>query len=256
MQAVNRIIVDKFANAFAEKKVGFSAKEITDYFCSYSNYVKPHDHYGINLKRKDLFIESVYQLRPKEQYYSLNDLAFFIKDSKYDYPNKEIRLKLLEDLHTSISPDPIGLRISELRETAYREKWMVALSRIGTEPSAAITAGRTMLETVLKTIITERRYVAKTNGDVGELLKQAQDILDFNKGKRQGEHQILKGLASVVSGICNISNDAGDRHGIIMGKSINDPFIAQLVINSAGVIAIALIELHLLTSLDNVKDSE
>ena len=57
--------------------MGFSAKEISEYFTIYSNLVRHHDHYGIRLKRSELFIESLYSLEPKYQYYSLNDLTFF-----------------------------------------------------------------------------------------------------------------------------------------------------------------------------------
>jgi len=246
MQPVNRTIVEKFADAFAgSRSIGFSAKEITEYFCKYSNYVKPFDHYGFIPKRSDLFIESVYALQPKQQYYALNDLAFIVRKTKYAYPDEEVRKRLLEELHCSISLDPIGLRFSQLRETAFREDWVTALSRIDAEPSAAITAGRTMLETILKTIIKERKYEPDTSGDLGRLLKQAQDTLGFNRAERQPEHQILRGFISIISGICSISNLAGDRHGTIMGKSISDPYIAQLVVNSAGIVGITFIELHL-----------
>lgn len=246
MQPVQRTIVEKFANTFAgARNIGFSAKEITEYFSKYSNYVKPHDHYGISLKRSELFIESVYALRPKQQYYALNDLAVIVRETKYEYPSESIRNKLLEELHCSMSPDPIGLRFSQLRETAFREDWVTAISRIDAEPSAAITAGRTMIETILKTIIKERNHEPDSTGDLGRLIKQAQNILDFNRAERQAEHQVLSGLSSIITGISNISNEAGDRHGTIMGKSISDPYIAQMVINSAGVLGIIFIEMHL-----------
>lgn len=246
MQPVNRIIVEKFANEFSGyRNVGFSAKEITEYFSHYSNYVKPYDHYGISLKRSELFIESVYALRPKQQYYALNDLAVIFRKTRYKYPSEDVRRKLLEELHCSISPDPIGLRYSQIRETAFREDWVTAISRIDAEPSAAITAGRTMVETILKTIIKERKGEPDSSGDLGKLIRQTQDILNFNRAEKQAEHQILSGLSSIITGICNISNEAGDRHGTIMGKSISDPYIAQMVINSAGVLGILFIDMHL-----------
>jgi hypothetical protein len=249
MQPVNRAIVDKFAKHFAGYRVGFSAKQITDYFMKYSNYVKAYDHYAINPTRSNLFIESVYCLTPKYQYYSLNDLAFIVHESKYEYPSLEIRNKLLEELHCQISPDPIGLRISQLRETAFREDWATANSRIQAEPAAAITSARTMIETVFKTILNERNVVPDNSGDLIKLLKQTEKILSFETAVNQNEHQILQGLTSTIQGIASISNDAGDRHGTIMGKSISDPFIARLVVNAAGVIVLTFIELHLFTKL-------
>ena len=59
MHAIPRNLVDRFAEAFARNRIGFSAREITEYFSQYSNFVKPFDHYGINPTRKQLFIESV-----------------------------------------------------------------------------------------------------------------------------------------------------------------------------------------------------
>lgn len=109
MHALPRNLVDRFAEAFAGKNVGFSAKEITGYFTKYSNLVKPYDHYGVNPTRKQLFIESLYALNPKQQYYALNDLTWDEKASKYDYPTEEARIELREQLHTFISPDPVGI---------------------------------------------------------------------------------------------------------------------------------------------------
>jgi len=249
MQPVPRTITDKFAKAFGGKSVGFSAKEITEYFTNYSNIVKPYDHYGLSPTREQLFVDSVYALPTKMQYYALNDLAFYERDSKYTYPNKGTRDELLEVLHCFISSDPIGLRISTLRETAYREDWMIAQSRLENNPAAAITASRTMLETVCKTIITERGSASDDSGELQKLLKQAQDSLGFKRPENPAEHQMIAGMVSVIQGLSTISNSAGDRHGSAVGKSMDDPAIARLCLNCAGTVGLFLIEMHLLTQL-------
>lgn len=245
MQAVNRAIVEKFAKTFGGDKLGFSANEITDFFSKYSNYVKPIDHYGIKPKRSDLFVESVYALKPKEQYYALNELAYNTRPSKYSYPDIDIRLDLLKQLHCSVCNDPIGLSISKLSESAFREDWVTALSRLENQPSAAITSARTMIETVLKTIISERGQEPDSSGELQKLLKQIERILGVSDAKVQQEHEILKGLLSIINGISSLSNQAGDRHGTVLGCGINDPYIGRLVLNSAGVISLLFIELHL-----------
>lgn len=244
MQPVPRNIVDKFGVAFAGAKVGFSAKEITEYFTRYSNLVKPYDHYGVNPTRVQLFVESVYALVPKHQYYALNDLTFIVHTSKYDYPSEAKRTELRNELHNYISTTPIGLTFSNIRETAFREDWVTCQSRIQTSPSAAITSSRTLLETLLKTIVSERGGTPETS-DLNRLIKQTEDILGFERGNQQAEHQVFAGLAGIINGLATISNIAGDRHGMIGGKSIEDPYLANLCVNAAGTIGLAFIEMHL-----------
>lgn len=94
MQPIPRTLVDKFAKAFADKGVGFSAAEITQYFTTFSNLVRPYDQYGMNPTRLGLFVDATYALPPKQQYYALNELAFNIRPSKYPYPSEEIRRRL------------------------------------------------------------------------------------------------------------------------------------------------------------------
>ena len=103
MQPLPRNLTDKFADAFAGEKRGFSARQISDYFVSYSNLVKPYDHYGVNPTRHQLFIECVYALVPKHQYYALNDLAYVVCESKYSYPSEDERRELITQLHNFIS---------------------------------------------------------------------------------------------------------------------------------------------------------
>lgn len=246
MHAVPRAIVDRFAQAFAGNGVGFSAQQITEYFTRYSNRVKPFDHYGFNPTRKDLFIESAYALNPKQQYYALNDLTWNVHPSRYAYPDEPTRVRLRGDLHVFISPDPIGMRFSRVRETSFREDWVACLSRLDVDAASAITAARTLLETLLRTIISERGQQPDNTGELGRLLRQAQDCLNFDRRDNQGAHQVLSDLTNVVQGLAALSNEAGDRHGLVQGQSIDDPGLAQLCVHAAGTVGLSFIELHLL----------
>jgi hypothetical protein len=237
-----------FAEVFAGTKIGFSARQITGYFSGYSNLVKPYDHYGVNPTRRNLFIDALYSLSPPEQYYALNDLTWDEQESKYDYPNAETRKNLRDVLHSFISTEPIGLHISKLRKTAFRQDWLTAYSRITSSPAGAITAARTMLESALKTIVSERGGIPDTSGELSRLLKQAQDAIGFSRNNRQSEHQILSGLANVVNGLTSISNSAGDRHGLVNGSTIDDRELALLCVNAAGVVTLAMIDHHLMST--------
>jgi len=236
MQPVPRPIVDAFANAFAGNRVGFSAKQIADYFCEYSPLVRPLEHYGVTPTRLELFVESVYQLPPDAQYYALNDLGVVVRESRYDYPSQEVRTRLLGQLHSSLSVEPIGLAFSNLRSTEFRKDWMTAYGRLSTNPAAAVTAARTLLETVFKTIISERGGAPDTSGDLARLMRQAQETVGFLRADNQSEHQIVQGLTTAIGGVAAISNAAGDRHGTAQGVSLQDKHLAVLCVHACGVV--------------------
>ncbi|MEO1593953.1 MAG: abortive infection family protein [Pseudomonadota bacterium] len=244
MQPVRRNIADQFAERFAGIKIGFSGKEITDYFRRYSLAVRAYEHYGFKPKRSDLFVESLYTLSPKLQYCALHKLTVSEIQSRYDYPTKNERNRLSQLLHNSVSPTPIGLRFSSLSDSAFREDWATCQSRLSVDPASAITAARTMLETLLKTIVDERGETPDAS-NFGRLFKQARSLVLLTNAESQKESQLLSGLISVVSALAGLSNSAGDRHGTIGGLAIDDPRLAELCINSAGTLGIAMLELHL-----------
>jgi hypothetical protein len=258
MDSVPSNLVDKFAQSFAGEfagtKVGFSLQQVTDYFTKYSNLVKSSNHYrGVNPTRQQLFIDSVYALNPKQQYYALNDLTWNTQPSKYQYPNETEREILRQELHSFISPDPIGLSFSKLQEPAFREDWAACLTRLQSDPASTFTAARTLLETLLKTIIKERGEEPDSSGDLMRLLKQAERCVGFNvsTSSPQSIHQIVHGLSSVVNGLAALSNNGGDRHGLVNGQSIDDPGLASLCVNAAGTVGLALIDFHLLTRIND-----
>ncbi|HEC35176.1 MAG TPA: hypothetical protein ENI39_01420 [Anaerolineae bacterium] len=246
MRAVPREIAQRFAIEFAGNRVGFSGREITDYLSRYSNVVKPYDHYGFTPKREDLFVEALYSLLPKEQYYALTDLCLDPPPMRYAVPSEEVRRNLLNQLHSHLNVEPIGMRFSTLREHTFREDWITAYGRIIASPAAAITAARTLIETAFKTIIDERGVVPDRSGDLSRLLRQVEDVLQFNRAENQEEHRILSGLTNIINGVAGLSNQAGDRHGLVGGEGIDNPTIATLVVNASGTVALFFIERHLL----------
>jgi len=168
MQPIPRQLAEDFAAAFAGDKKGFAAREITDFFTKYSRAIKPYDHYGINPTRHDLFIEAIYRLLPKQQYYALTDLCQNPPKMKYAPPAEKERAKLLERLHSFLNPNPVGLGFSRLREHTFRQDWFTAYGRLAQNPAAAISAARTMLETVFKTIVSERGQTPRQRRRLGQ----------------------------------------------------------------------------------------
>lgn len=239
--------LNEFAEAFAGENSGLSGREICLFFERYSTTVRPYDSYSHSPGRKELFLAALSSLLPKEQYYSLNDICIWPPDMKYACPSPDLRDYLRERLHSQVNLSPIGLSFSRLREHSFRIYWYRAQSKISLDPAAAITTARSMLETVFKTIISERGATPDESGDVGRLLKQAQDALSFVRNEQQERHRILSGLTNVVNGVAGLSNAAGDRHGLVDGAGIDDPCVADFVVNAAGTVGLLFIELHLLS---------
>lgn len=165
---------------------------------------------------------------------------------RYAVPSEEVRRNLLNQLHSHLNVEPIGMRFSTLREHTFREDWITAYGRIIASPAAAITAARTLIETAFKTIIDERGVVPDRSGDLSRLLRQVEDVLQFNRAENQEEHRILSGLTNIINGVAGLSNQAGDRHGLVGGEGIDNPTIATLVVNASGTVALFFIERHLL----------
>lgn len=207
--------------------------------------MKPHDHYAMNPTRLQLFVESVYALTAEQQYYALNDLTFFEYESRYAYPPEVDRIALRQELHSYISVTPIGLGFSEIRETAFRKDWMTAHGRLLANPAAAVTAARTLLETLFKTIISERGGEPDNSGSLSRLLRQAQDAVGFVRAQSQAEHQLHQGIVTTVEGVAAISNAAGDRHGTVAGVSLDDPHLAYLCVNACGTVGLCFVKKHL-----------
>ena len=245
MQPVSANLIKHYASAFAGDKMGFSLKEIYSYFLKYSYAVKAPEQYSFNPSRQQLFVNSVKSLSPKEQYYSLTDLCTDAIGMKYKTPPTEICKNLMSLLHMGLNFNPIGLKFSKLREHIYRKQWYSTVSEIKEHPGLAISNARTLLETVFKTIITERDEVPDNSGDISVLLKQTEGILGFNKKENQEEHRIFLGLVNIINGIAGLSNKSGIRHGTIFGVEIDNPSVAELVVNASGTVGIMFIELHL-----------
>lgn len=104
--------------------------------------------------------------------------------------------------------------------------------------SGAITNARSLVETVLIYIRSELKGEReKFNGELHPLYSEVAKKLNLTSEKRGKEHKALKrfisGLFSIISGIAELSNDLGDRHGKALNKFQSEKHHAILVANAA-----------------------
>lgn len=155
-----------------------------------------------------------------------------------------IAYKVEEALQTGAHPadELISKALGSFDETGVHHAWTKALERRTNDPEGAITAARTLLETVCKHIIDE---VGEAYGqeDLPQLYAQAAELLNLapNQHSEKVFKAILGNCQSVVGNLAAIRNKLGDSHGQGKRHVRPKPHHAELAVNLAGTMAMFLI---------------
>jgi len=123
--------------------------------------------------------------------------------------------------------------------------WAKALDRRQSDPEGAITAARSLLETVCKHILDEKGIEYKDNKvDLPQLYHLVSVELSLSPSQHTEDvfKQILGGCSTIVNGLGTLRNRLGDAHG--QGKNPVRPAArhAELAVNLAGSMALFLVE--------------
>jgi hypothetical protein len=181
----------------------------------------------------------------------LGEFWDFIKDvsSTYAGRRKYIReafaplIAYLEEYEPSLVAVNVTDTLSELDSTAVDQVWTKALHRRRHDPEGAITAARTMLETVYKHILDDRTVPYGKNDDLPKLWALAAAQLNLTPGQHEATdiRAILGNCQAVVGGIANLRNAVGDAHGQGRRPVRARPKHAALAVNLAGAMASFLV---------------
>lgn len=121
-------------------------------------------------------------------------------------------------------------------EVGVHHAWRKALDRRGSDPEGAITAAKTLLETVCKHIIDNSGQSYGENDDLPKLYATASECL--NLAPTQHSEKVFKSILgncqSVVNNLAALRNKLGNSHG--QGKKHVRPQArhAELAVNLAG----------------------
>jgi hypothetical protein len=117
--------------------------------------------------------------------------------------------------------------------------WRKALERKGTDPEGAITAARTLLESVCKHVLDEAQVPYDPKADLPKLYGLAAETLNLAPSKHTEDifKQILGGCHSVVQGLGSLRSRVGDAHGQGKRPVKPAPRHAELAVNLAGSMA-------------------
>ncbi len=121
--------------------------------------------------------------------------------------------------------------------------WRKALDRRASDPEGAITAARTLLESVCKLILDDYN-ILYSDDDLPKLYKKVADAMQLSPSEytEQAFKQILSGCYSVVNGLATLRNKLSDSHGQGGNPVRPAPRHADLAVNLAGAMATFLVE--------------
>jgi hypothetical protein len=121
--------------------------------------------------------------------------------------------------------------------------WQKALDRRADDPEGAITAARTLLETVCKHILDDAHKAYASDADLPKLWALASECLNLAPSQHQEEvfRAILGNCQSVVNYLGTIRNRIGDAHGQGRNPVKPKPRHAELAVNLAGTMASFLV---------------
>lgn len=154
-------------------------------------------------------------------------------------------LERLEGAHSKPSDAPISDGLKSFDSDGVHAVWTKALDRRKSDPEGAITAARTLLETVCKHVLDGCGTAYSKNGaDLPELYKLVSKELNLapNLHSEDVFKQILGGVTSVVHGLGAMRNRLGDAHGQGKAPVRPAPRHAQLAVNLAGSTALFIVE--------------
>lgn len=210
----------------------FTHNGMEAFFCSQMD--KHPSDLGIpETNKNDKFKWLLGQLDVQEQRRVLEELCAtedaFVEDSD--------RQRLLQMLGTS--PIEVAPAKPGKLDTQYiSQAWEKARSRRHDDPEGAITAARTLLESVCKHILDERA-IEYGDADLPKLYGLTAKELNLAPSQHTEDafKKILGGAHAIVDGLANLRNRLGDAHG--QGKRPVKPLPrhAELAVNMAGSVA-------------------
>lgn len=152
-------------------------------------------------------------------------------------------LNILETDSGSPGDFTISTTIQEAGLDYVQEVWHKALDRRATDPEGAITAARTLLETVCKHVLDSTGADYEETAELPKLYTLTAKRLNLSPSQHTEQlfKQILGGCQTVVEGLGAIRNRLSDAHG--KGRAGAKPAQrhAELAVNLSGAMATFLL---------------
>lgn len=182
---------------------------------------------------------------------SLSQFWQYIKQTESYAPRRKIIWDEFQPLldfleHKNASPSDILITdgLKSYDEAGVNDAWAKALERRLRDPEGAITAARSLVETVCKRILDDLNVTYDRNTDMSELYKLVAKELNLapEQHTEQIFKQILGGCSAIVNGLGTLRNRLGDAHGTGRKPTKASDRHALLAVNLAGSMSVFLIQ--------------
>lgn len=205
------------------------------------------DQYYTLIRRKLISDKSLKDILPEwlERTRSIDQFWTFIKARFGTYEERRIFLRdQFEPLlfhFELITTTPLTTTIL-FDEAFIHDQWKKAVELQQSDPESAITAARTLIESVLKYILDEQNIEYKENIELPDLYKVVSKSLNLAPEQHQDQifKQILGGASSIIAGLGTVRNKLGDAHGKSKTSARPKPRHSELAVNLAGSMSIFL----------------
>jgi Abortive infection C-terminus len=152
---------------------------------------------------------------------------------------------LLAALESSDDAPPDSLIMAEIKRldsASVARDWERALARRSSDPEAAITASRALVESVCKTILDDLEIAYEERDDLPKLYRKTAKALRLTPDEHTDEQikRILGGATSAVEGLGALRNRSGDAHGRGRSGYRLSARHAALAVNLAGTVTVFL----------------
>lgn len=214
------------------------------------------DEYGYTQLRNYLIADKTFsdllpawflRKRSTNQYWQFikHEFSTYAERREFIWSEFEKLLAFCENGNEGCAEPGITSGLEQLDSGSVNRAWLRALERIESDPEGAITAGRTLLESVCKHILDLRKVVYNSNKmKINHLYRMVAEELNLAPEQHDEDvfKQILGGCSSVVNGLGMLRNKLGDAHGTGVGHIRPQPRHARLVVNLAGAMALFFVE--------------
>jgi hypothetical protein len=149
---------------------------------------------------------------------------------------------LEEDQLAPALPTILG-RLEALNADGVESAWKKALDRRNNDPEGAITAARTLLESVCKHLLDDMGQTYDERADLPKLYAQCASALNLapDQHTEKSFKTILGNCQSVVNELGSLRNKISDAHGHGRRPVKPAPRHAELAVNLAGTVAAFLV---------------
>lgn len=197
-------------------------------------------------RTKNLLPRFVHICRDLSEFWSFIKPMFGTYAERRDYLRDEFDplLAALETESRTPSDAAITATVQAVSSSYIQKVWHKALERRATDAEGAITAARTLLETVCKHILDASGSKYDDNAELPKLytLMAKQLTLSPSQHTEQLFKQILGGCQTVIEGVGALRNRHSDAHGKGASGTKPDPRHAELAVNLSGTMATFLLQ--------------